>query len=103
MAYEGELVKLGNGRWARFSQVKVDGTVQESSILVAVELEGWQPGQIVNALWDRWRIAGRAIRHPAAVRFSMAAFNQESDADAVVDALRALSKEEPPLPQPDEH
>jgi L-cysteine/cystine lyase len=75
----------------------------ESCGLVAVELEGWQPSQVVNALWDRWRIAGRAVRHPAAVRFSMAAFNQESDADAVVDALRALSKEEPPLPQPDEH
>jgi selenocysteine lyase/cysteine desulfurase len=75
----------------------------ESCGLVAVELEGWQPSQVVNAMWDRWRIAGRAVRHPAAVRFSMAAFNQESDADSVVDALRTLSKEEPPLPAPDEH
>ena len=64
----------------------------ESCGLVAVELEGWQPSQVVNELWDRWKIAGRAVRHPAAVRFSMAAFNNESDADAVVDALRTLSK-----------
>ncbi|MGE0057288.1 MAG: aminotransferase class V-fold PLP-dependent enzyme, partial [Dehalococcoidia bacterium] len=70
----------------------------ESCGLVAVSLEGWQPSQVVNELWDRWRIAGRAVRYPAAVRFSMAAYNQESDADAVVDALRVLSKEEPPIP-----
>jgi L-cysteine/cystine lyase len=75
----------------------------ESCGLVAVTLEGWQPSQVVNELWDRWRIAGRAVRHPQAVRFSMAAYNNESDADAVIDALRILSKEEPPLPLPDEH
>lgn len=42
MAYEGELVKLENGRWARFQHVSVYGaspTDWDGAILVAVELE----------------------------------------------------------------
>ena len=41
MANEGELVKMGNGRWARFQRCSVaDATEEQSSvsILVAVEL-----------------------------------------------------------------
>jgi hypothetical protein len=38
MAYDGELVKLGNGRWAKFTQCRVASGAQES-ILVAVELD----------------------------------------------------------------
>ncbi len=37
MADIGELVKLGDGRWARFQQCEVSGT--GLSILVAVELD----------------------------------------------------------------
>jgi L-cysteine/cystine lyase len=70
----------------------------ESSGLVSVALEGWQPAQVVDALWERWKIAGRAVRYPGATRFSMAAFNDESDVDAVLEALRVLSKEEAPEP-----
>lgn len=42
MAYDGELVKLENGRWARFSHLDVVGVglnPWNSAILVAVELE----------------------------------------------------------------
>jgi hypothetical protein len=42
MAYDGELVKMENGRWARFSRCKVCNGHQgasEEDILVAVELE----------------------------------------------------------------
>jgi selenocysteine lyase/cysteine desulfurase len=72
-----------------------DGGV-ESCGLVAVALEGWEPAQVVSALWDRWRIAARAVRHPAAVRFSVAAFNNEADIDRVIEALGVLSEEAPP-------
>jgi hypothetical protein len=42
MAYEGELVKMKNGRWARFSRCRVHHSGQQRNgpeILVAVELE----------------------------------------------------------------
>ena len=42
MAYEGELVKLGNGRWAKFRQCPCEGAEQAANtdtILVAVELD----------------------------------------------------------------
>ncbi|MGQ0504947.1 MAG: hypothetical protein ACT4TC_06465 [Myxococcaceae bacterium] len=41
MAYEGELVKMGNGRWARFQSCSVTDAMpgqRHLSILVAVEL-----------------------------------------------------------------
>lgn len=98
----GDRLRNGIGELSACKLIGPNGG-PESCGLVSVSLEGWQPSQIVNELWDRWRIAGRAVRHPGAVRFSMAAFNQESDADAVVEALRTLSKEEPPIPEPDEH
>lgn len=43
MAYDGELVKMENGRWARFSRCQVCNAghqdTDEVDILVAVELE----------------------------------------------------------------
>lgn len=42
MAYEGELVKLANGRWARFQHVSLVGAKLnpwDSALLVAVELD----------------------------------------------------------------
>lgn len=42
MAYEGELVKLTNGRWARFQRVEVVGDRKpwtDSTVMVAVEVE----------------------------------------------------------------
>ena len=40
MAFEGELVKLSNGRWARFQRCQLtDGGGYQPSMLMAVELE----------------------------------------------------------------
>ena len=40
MAFEGELVKLSNGKWARFQRCRVtDGGGYQPTVLVAVELE----------------------------------------------------------------
>lgn len=42
MAYEGELVKLTNGRWARFQRLAVNGESKpwtDTTVMVAVELD----------------------------------------------------------------
>lgn len=43
MAYEGELVKMANGKWARFQQLRISNAGHQDSdevtILVAVELD----------------------------------------------------------------
>ena len=55
MAYEGELVKMENGRWARFTQCRISNAGhQESdgvSILVAVELDD-QAQELLRAAED---------------------------------------------------
>jgi L-cysteine/cystine lyase len=64
--------------------------------LVSIAVEGWQPGQLVDALWQRWRIAVRAVAAPPAIRVSCGPFNVESDVDALIDGLRTLAGETPP-------
>lgn len=43
MAYDGELVKMANGRWARFQRCQVyrpgDEAASETMMLIAVELD----------------------------------------------------------------
>jgi len=63
--------------------------------LVSVAVEGWPPSKLVDELWTRWRIAARAVGYPAAVRFSVAAFNTEAEIDMTIDALRSLAGERP--------
>jgi selenocysteine lyase/cysteine desulfurase len=58
--------------------------------LTAVVLENWEPREIVEALWEGWRIAARAVAHPPAVRLSTTIFNTEEEVDQVVEALREL-------------
>ena len=64
--------------------------------LAAVTLENWEPRQLVDALWERWRIAVRAVNFPPAIRFSLAPFNTEAEVDQVLEALRTLASETPP-------
>lgn len=67
MAYEGELVKLENGRWARFQRCPVRGApalmAEHTSILVAVELDDAQQS-LLRAAEDSfeiyWRVGLRA-------------------------------------------
>jgi selenocysteine lyase/cysteine desulfurase len=61
--------------------------------LTAVQLEGWQPSQVVEALWERYRIAGRAVAYPPAVRFSTTIFNTDDEVTRVVEAVSALVKD----------
>ncbi len=71
--------------------------------LASVATEGWSPAQVVQVLWDRYKIAVRAVTDPAAIRISCAPFNVESDVDALLDALRTISKERPPELKPEAH
>ena len=68
MAYEGELVKMENGRWARFQRCRIDNRGHQDSepmaILVAVELdEHYQ--DLLNAAEDslaQYRERGIPVR-----------------------------------------
>ncbi|MEA2642219.1 MAG: L-cysteine/cystine lyase [Chloroflexota bacterium] len=64
--------------------------------LVSVALDGWPPPLVVETLWDRWRIAARAVAAPAAIRFSTHVFNTEAEIDRALDAVGALINEGPP-------
>jgi L-cysteine/cystine lyase len=64
--------------------------------LTAVTTEGWEPRQLVEALWERWRIAVRAVNFPPAIRFSTAPFNTEAEVDRALEALKTLAGETPP-------
>ncbi|HWO73536.1 MAG TPA: aminotransferase class V-fold PLP-dependent enzyme [Dehalococcoidia bacterium] len=63
--------------------------------LTAVAVEGWEPRDLVDALWERYRIAVRAVANPAAIRFSTGAFNTEEEVDRVLEAMRALAASGP--------
>ena len=66
--------------------------------LTAVAIDGWEPRQIVDALWERYRIAVRAVNSPAAIRISTAHFNTEGEVDQVLSAIKAIASEQaPPL------
>jgi selenocysteine lyase/cysteine desulfurase len=64
--------------------------------LTAVAIDGWEPRQIVDALWDRYRVAVRAVNSPAAIRISTAHFNTEDEVDRVLEALRSIASEQAP-------
>jgi len=80
-------------RLAAMARCSVTGpTAPEVSCgLVSVAVEGWPPPKLVDELWSQWRIATRAVDYPPAVRFSLAAFNSESEVDTVIDALTSLA------------
>jgi selenocysteine lyase/cysteine desulfurase len=84
---------------AALSGARVTGPLEGGTTcgLAAVALEGWEPRQVVESLWDRWRISIRAVNNPPAVRFSVHAFNTEGEVDKALDALGTLVKEEPPV------
>ena len=62
-----------------------------SSGLTAFSAEGWTPTAMADALWERFRIAARAVPYPEGVRFSTAAFNDERDVDRALEAVRKLA------------
>ncbi|HEX5141710.1 MAG TPA: aminotransferase class V-fold PLP-dependent enzyme [Dehalococcoidia bacterium] len=64
--------------------------------LTTVAVEGWEPRQVVDAMWDRHRIAVRAVANPPAIRFSTAPFNTEAEVDKALEALKTIASEPAP-------
>ena len=64
--------------------------------LVAAAVDGWQPSQVVDAMWNRYRVAVRAVASPPGIRFSTAPFNTEGEVDKALDALRTIASEAAP-------
>ena len=61
--------------------------------LTTVEVEGWTPEDMVEALERRFRIVARVVRNPAGVRFSTAYFNTEEEVNRVAGALGEMAGE----------
>jgi selenocysteine lyase/cysteine desulfurase len=104
-AYSARLADRLRAGVARISGCSLTGPASSDTScgLASVAVEGWEPSQVVQALWDRWRIAVRAVALPPAIRISCAPFNVESDVDTLLDALRTIAREKPPELVPDAH
>jgi selenocysteine lyase/cysteine desulfurase len=98
---EAYALKLGDRLRAGVAEIKgcrVTGPTSADATcgLVAVAVDGWEPRQVVDALWKRWRIAVRAVASPPAIRFSTAAFNTEDEVDQALAALKTIASETAP-------
>jgi selenocysteine lyase/cysteine desulfurase len=51
---------------------------------------GWDAAAFSEALWERHRLVARNVLHPDGVRLCTAAFNDASDVEAAVVAIKAL-------------
>jgi L-cysteine/cystine lyase len=93
--------RLGDRMRAGIAQIpgcSVTGPTADDATcgLTSVAVEGWEPSQVVNALWDRYHIAVRAVASPAGIRFSTAPFNTEEEVDRALQALRTVASEPAP-------
>ncbi|MEE8518725.1 MAG: aminotransferase class V-fold PLP-dependent enzyme [Dehalococcoidia bacterium] len=81
-------------RLGAIAGVTVTGAIdpETSSGLTSITLEGWEPDALVQRLWEDHRIAARSVANPPAVRFSTAAFNDESDIERAVTAVEILAR-----------
>lgn len=61
--------------------------------LVCFNVAGWEPKELVDTLWDRYKVVIRSVNYPAGVRAAIDFFNTEDEVDYLVDAVGALSKE----------
>ena len=100
-AVEGRTVALGTRlreALATAPRVRIVGPLLNPGAcgLTSVQVPGWQPAALVDALWTRYRIAARSVRVPPAVRFSTACFNTEEEVDGAVNALMELAHTPPP-------
>jgi selenocysteine lyase/cysteine desulfurase len=64
-----------------------------STAISTISLDNMSGGDVSTALRERWNILQRAALRGSSVRFSLAAFIEESDVDFVVDKLRILATE----------
>lgn len=58
--------------------------------LVALEVDGIDPSQVVKRLWQEHQVVCRWIDEPRLLRFSVHAFNDEAEIDRVVEAVREV-------------
>ena len=69
-----------------------------SSGLVSFTLREWPPKEVSTQLWERWRIAGRAVSYPPNVRLCSAFYNTEQEVQRAAEGILQLSQEKPPQP-----
>lgn len=86
----GDRLRAG---FAELPHVTFNGPTHEPGTtgLTAISAEGWEPPALAAALWERHRIAARAVVYPPGVRFSTAPFNDECDVDRAVEAMAELA------------
>jgi len=83
---------------ARTHLAEIDGveivTPQERATgLLTFALRGVEPSRVVRHLWERCRVIIRSIPHPAALRASFHAFNNEEDVRRLVDGVKSAAIE----------
>ena len=78
---------------AQIGGVAVTGPNDPDAVcgLTAITLDGWKPGDLADALWERHQVVARTVGHPAGERFSTAAFNDERDVGRALEAVAKLT------------
>lgn len=64
-----------------------------ASGLVSFCIEGRDPRETTEALWQRYRIVARSVNEPPGVRFSVHCFNTEEEMDRTAEAVGELARE----------
>jgi len=62
-----------------------------ASAITAISVDGWNPPSFSEALWERHRVVTRHVPNPPGLRLCTAAFNDESDVDRALDAVRDVA------------
>ncbi len=63
-----------------------------STGLVTFQVSGISSSAVVDALWERWRLAARSVAELDAVRVSLHFFNTESEVTQLVGAVQMLAQ-----------
>ena len=60
--------------------------------LVSIAIDGLEPSELAAQLWEQHHVVARTVNFPAAVRFSTAHFNDESDLARAAEAVEQAAK-----------
>lgn len=86
--------RLKEGLAARpWVQLITPAAAELAAGLVTFNLKGWPAPEVVRLLAERYRVVGRWVPHPQAVRLSVHVFNTEDEVDQVLRALDELASE----------
>jgi L-cysteine/cystine lyase len=64
-----------------------------ATAITTFTIDGWEPLAFNEALWEQHRLVGRNVLHPDGIRLCTAAFNDTSDVEAAVVAVRTLASQ----------